>query len=127
MISNARDTKLGEQTGGLPNVSSAMLSWFQPMTLVVLTKQILNLRNVDTEDRIKTRGVIQPFSDDQLKLMESGERNWAWHKLHVEPGVELKPSDHILYLGLRYKVMSRRDYRQYGYLEYNLIEDFRNA
>lgn len=123
MISSAGKTNLNQQTGSLPDVSQSLKNWFQPMTLVLLKKEFISYRIESTETRIETKGVIQPIGED-LKIMETGERSFPLYKLHIEPDVLMNVGDRVIYLDIKYKVLSRRDYRQYGFLEYDLVEDF---
>ena len=124
MIKNGKDTKLNESTGTLPDVSGAMLGWFQKMTVEIICKTIINFRVVETLRTVNFSGVIQPFTDQQINMMPIGQRAWRWYTLHAETSLDLKIDDVMLYSDVKYRVQSKANYNKYGYVKYNLVEDF---
>lgn len=111
----------------LPDVSAAAATFFQPMKVQVLVKSQVGgyTQEIPSPQFVETLGVRQPFSPEQLQQKPEGERSWIWSKLHVVPGLSLKTDDLIYIRGVKYRVMSRSDYAEYGYLEYDLVEDVR--
>jgi hypothetical protein len=77
----------------------------------------------ESED-IVFRGVVQPFSARQLIVKPEGERAWQWWKVHSETSLSLRGDDIILYRGKNFRVKTDSDYSDYGYYEYDLIEDY---
>lgn len=124
MIKNGKDTKLNQSSGTVPDVSGAMLNWFQKMEFSVLTKTVENFTVNEAQVVYETKGVIQPMKAEELKIKPEGERSWKWWKLHCLPNLELKTDDVVTYLAVQYRVMSKNDYSLYGYYEYDLVEDF---
>jgi len=108
----------------LPDVSGALLDWFQSMAFVVLTKSVVNFQNVETKTQTSFRGIWQPFNAQQLRMKPEGERAWRWFMLHADTSLELFPDDVVIYNSLQYRVMEKNDYLHYGYREYHLVEDF---
>lgn len=123
-IRNAADVSLGENPGTLPNVSDAMLAWFQPLTFGVIVKTVVNFNVV--EDAVDTEffGVWQPFTPRQLAIRPEGERKWPWFTLHALPSPSLQPDDIVIREGVQYRVMSKKNYSQYGFNEYTLTQDY---
>lgn len=124
IIKNGKDTPLNENSGTLPDVSGAMLDYFQPMVFGTVAKAVEGFQVVETKTSVSFQGVIQPFSDRQLMMKPEGQRSWKWYTVHAEPQLELATDEIITYLGAQYRVMSLRDYRLYGYVEYHLVQDY---
>lgn len=126
-IANGADTPLNQATGSLPNMRGAMLGWFQPMTFTTIVKTVVNFKAVETPTNVTFRGVIQPLSGRQLVMKPEGERAWTWFLLHAEPQLKLEVDSVVTYLGVQTRVMSQKDYSIYGYIEYELVQDWTGA
>lgn len=125
MIKNGSSTPLNQTPmGSVPNVGAAMNDWFQAMVFTLIGKQVDAFQAVETETLINFRGVIQPLKDRELDLLPEGQRSWTWFQLHAEPSLKLQTDDVVVYLGVRTRVMGRRDYTIYGYCEYRLVQDW---
>jgi hypothetical protein len=122
MIGNGKNTPLNANSGTVPNVGDALLNWFQPLTFGVVTTTVQNFRSVQTQVQVQCKGVWQPFTDKQLMLKPEGERARSWWWLHADPSLTLEPDSVVTYLGVQYRVMSQKDYRLYGYVEYQLVQ-----
>lgn len=123
-ISNGKNTPLNVRTGTIPDVSGALLSWFQPMVFGVVTKTASGFQVVETVVDTSFRGVIQPLTDRQLMLKPEGQRAWTWLMLHSDTSLQLNVDDVVIYLGEQTRVMARKDYSIYGYLQYSLVQDW---
>jgi hypothetical protein len=124
MIQNGKDTLLNQKQGSVPNMSDTLDGWMQPMSFERLTKTVINFVVQEVSEVITTEGVIQPFKDEMLQMKSEGQRDWKWWKLHTKPTAELKVDDVIVYLGAQYRVMHKKDFKLYGYFEYDMIEDY---
>lgn len=123
-IKNASDVSLADNPGTLPNLSEAMTSWFQTMTFTRLTKAIVNFSTVETPVSYTFTGVKQPFSPEQLEMKPEGMRSWKWFTIHALPDLILATDDIITLTGIDYRVMTKRDYKEYGYVQYEVVEDY---
>ena len=126
-ITNAGQKTLKKISGGLPNVSDVIVSWFQPMTFKFLTDNIVNFENQPITVEVRSEGVIQPFTSKDLMAKPEGQRAWAWNMLHCLPDVVLKVGEYVLIDDVKYRVMKCTDYSAYGYLEYDVVEAFTKA
>lgn len=124
MIFNASDVLLTANPGSLPNLSDAIMDWFQPMTFTVLTKTVVDHRVLETGTPVDTQGVRQPFSPQMLLMKPEGQRNWLWETFHCLPGIALKPDDVAVFNTVRYRVMQKLDWTEYGFLEFHLVQDY---
>lgn len=123
-IANGKNTPLNVQTGTVPDVGAAMEDWFQPMVFTRVVKQTIGFQDVETNEDINFRGVIQNFSPRQLLMLPEGQRAWTWLWLHAEPQLSLEVDEIVDYLGVKTRVMSKKDYTIYGYVEYSLVQDW---
>lgn len=126
MLINAKNLKLQNNVGGLPDVSRAVMELLQPVTVDVVTQQLINGYYQPISTAIATQASIQPMKQELAIKME-GERNWQWSMIHILPNVDLQNNDFITLFGICYKVMARENWFQFGYIMYHVVEAFQNA
>ena len=124
-ITGAGKRKLSQSN--LPNMSQTIIGWFQPITFVKLSRSVVDYEQVLTETRINTQGVVQPYKPEPLEIQQYGTQSWIWQDVHCLPNVTLKTDEIIVYQNIRYKVLYKKDYTEYGYVEYMLCETFEGA
>ncbi len=124
MIQNASDTPLDENPGTLPNMQSALLSYFQPLTFTQIVKTVENFNLVETLTDFSFLGVRQPFTAQQLVQKPEGQRAWKWETVHSLPNLSLLPDDIIIFKSVSYRVMQKFDWTEYGYIEYHIVENY---
>lgn len=122
IITNAKDKPL--TYSGLPQVGEVLPSWFQTLTFDVVTKTIVNYEVEETTLTITTQGVRQPMSAQQLSIKPEGQRAWKWETLHCLPDVKLRVDDIVIFDGVKYRVMERWDWSEYGYAEYHICQAY---
>lgn len=122
MIVNAKDKSLSYS--GLPQVGEVLPSWFQTMTFDVVTKAVVNYEVQEVLSSITTQGVRQPMSAQQLAIKPEGQRAWKWETLHCLPDVKLRVDDVVIFNGVKYRVMQRWNWSEYGYLEYHICQAY---
>lgn len=108
----------------LPNLSNPVKAYMQKLTLVKITKEVVDFEEKEVETVINTRGVRQPLPPQQLEIMTRGQRAWKWECLHVLPNADLKPDDVVRFKGAKYRVKEKYDCTEYGYIEYLIAQDF---
>lgn len=127
-IKNAADIPLNQQgQGTIPNVNSAMSNWYQPMTFGIVTKAMSGFEVIEDMEEINFQGVIQPLTGRRLMLKPEGQRAWNWQLLHADPSLNLKVDSVVIYLGKQTRIMAKKDYKIYGYVEYELVQDWEDA
>jgi hypothetical protein len=109
----------------LPNMSMTVRGWFRPMVLTRVLKSVDSFEIVENRIEISCYGVIQPFGARELKIKPEGQRSWGWKMLHTTPEVQLKNDEEFTYQGTRYRVMSQQNFRDYGYITYELVQDYK--
>lgn len=123
-IANGSNRPLNTQAGTVPDVSGALKDYFQPMIFELVTKTTAGFQLVENAEAIEFMGVLQPFSARDLAIKPEGQRAWTWLKLHADPVLTLQVDDVVSYLGTATRVMARTDYRLYGFVEYQLVQDW---
>lgn len=123
-IFNAADVPLSELNTNLPNMSTTLSGWFQNIIVGLLTKTTVSNRTVETTVDYDTRGVVQPFTPEQLEIKSEGERSWKWFMLHCQPSLVLQTDDIVTIRNVRYRVMGKLGFDAYGYIQYELVDDY---
>jgi len=126
-IGQGKNIPLNKATGSVPDVGSALLDWFQPLVFGIVTKVTEGFQVVETVVDTQFMGVIQPLQARQLMLKPEGQRAWTWYWVHAQPSLELEVDSVITYEGTQFRIMAKKDYDIYGYVEYELCEDYTGA
>jgi hypothetical protein len=123
-IINANARTIPDSFSTTPSMRSTLSGWFRPITMVLIKKVSKDHQIVEIRREIKTVGVIQPLTGQALEIKPEGERSWAWKELHCLPDLILETDDVVEIGGKPNRVMARKDYRDFGYLRYELVEDY---
>lgn len=127
-IRSAGNIPLSQQTmGSVPDVSGALLDYYQPMTFTPVGKVVSGFVVQETGNPLYFRGVLVPFDTRNLKLLPEGQRYWSWQHLYSDTALSLNVDDVIQYLGTQYRVMNAYDRSLGGYMEYIVVSDWLNA
>jgi hypothetical protein len=124
IFKNGKDTPLNANAGNVPNMGGALRGWFQPMVFGIVEKTVQNFQVVETMVNVGFQGVWQPLSAKRLMMKPEGQQAWSWFWLHCDPSLKLNNDQVVNYLGTQYRVMNLKNEELYGYLEYELIEDY---
>lgn len=110
----------------LPNLSGPVRAFSQRLTLVKITKELVDCEIQETQTVLNVRGVRQPLNAQELEILNRGQRAWKWECLHIlpNPRTDLKPDDVVLFKGARYRVKEKYDFTEYGYIEYLIAQTF---
>lgn len=124
MISNGNTLSIGSIVPNLPNMSTTIEGWFQNIIVALVVKTMVNNRVVETTTDYETRGVLQPQTIQQLEIKPEGQRSWKWYMLHCQPSLSLKTDDEVVIRGEHYRVMGRWGFDEYGFVQYELVQDY---
>jgi hypothetical protein len=108
----------------LPDISSAINAWSQKLEFMLVGKEIQDYETVEVLYPKKARGVRQPMKPQDLEMKPAGERAWKWETIHATPSLLLNVDDIVVFDHVRYRVMAKKDYAQYGYVEYDICQDY---
>lgn len=112
----------------LPNMSETIKSWFLNLTFEIVERMQVGADfkvDWETKQEINVRGVVQPPSDKDLKILPEGSWAWEWLMVHCLPDAQIEVNQFVRYDGTVYKVMKKKDWSKYGYVRYYLLEAFR--
>ncbi len=126
-IKNAANTPLNAKAGTVPDVSGAMTDWYQPMEFTTVGKFVEAFQAVEVPTTTNFLGVIQPLTDRRLQMKPEGQRAWTWLMLHSQPVLSLNVDDVVTYLGVQTRVMALKNYELYGYMYYELVQDYEGS
>jgi hypothetical protein len=110
----------------LPNMSETIKSWFLDLTFEIVERDMDGADFIvdwATKQTINVRGVVQPPSDKDLKILPEGSWAWEWLMVHCLP-CQMEVNQFVRYDGTIYKVMKKKDWSKYGYVRYYLLEAF---
>jgi hypothetical protein len=60
-------------------------------------------------------------------MKPEGQRKWNSETVYADNSLDLKVDDIIIFgciSGQRFRVISKTDYNQYGYVEYSVLSDY---
>jgi hypothetical protein len=123
-IPSANTRSVSDAATALPSVQCTIVGWFRPLVLGRITKLIVEGEVRESAAELRCRGVIQPFDDRKLRIKPEGERSWNWQMLHTTPDVKLRNDEEFRIKGVPYRVMSNSDWSEYGYITYELVQDY---
>lgn len=123
-ITDAKDIPLDQITGSLPNVSNALLDWLQPLTFIMIVKSVVNFKLLESKTVYSFMGVVESITPTKLEMKPEGQRSWNYINIWTLPNVTLKIDDIFSYMGKEYRVERRNDWVQYGYSEFEAVENY---
>lgn len=123
-IHSAANVPLSSNPGTLPNMADTISNWFQLLIVEQVVKTIVNFQVVENTVPIMFQGVVEIMTPRELMMKPEGQRLWRWKKIYCWPNVPLKPDDVVVYEDVQYRIMQATDYKQYGYREYHVMEDY---
>ena len=107
-----------------PLVRGVMNGWFRALSLAQVVKQVVHFEVTEVQKPIQSYGIIQPLSGRRLEMKPEGQRQWDWILIHATPDLTLDVDDVIIWKGDKYRVQSQKDFGDYGFVEYELINDY---
>lgn len=123
-IVNGRDLPFGQALAGLPDVSGAVIQFFQPVTVgIIKATQVNGRTQTIVENYIDTRGV-RIATDNKLVISKTGERFWAREEVYFLSEILLKSDDLFLFNNIQYRVLAIEAWTEYGYNKYSVVQDF---
>jgi hypothetical protein len=94
----------------------------------LITKIVYNRGRVKEQiEYISFKGVWQVPSSETMKIVPEHQRSWKHFDVHSDPSLSLKKDDRISYNNGIYRVFSKRDYSEYGYIHYIIVEDYQGS
>lgn len=124
-IFNANTLLLNQNSGTLPNMRDTLSNYFQQTTFINIVKSVVNGQVVETQTPYCVLAIVEVMSGQQLMIKPEGQRQWRWISVWAYPDLFLNTDDIVQYLGVNYRVDHKNDWSVYGYLQYDLVEDYK--
>lgn len=126
MIISAKNKKLNNFNSNLPNMANTIQDWFLSISFDIIERTRQGVDWIEgSSTTVNTMGVVQPPRDKDLEILPMGTWQWEWLLIHCLPDVQLENNQYIRYSGKKYKVMAKKDFTQYGYVRYTVLEAYR--
>lgn len=120
--------KMATLKSRLPRPQLGINMWSQGSTAKAIRQTIDAYGDViDTSFNFSFDGVIQPLTEEKIRVKPEGQWSWSWYWFHTKEDVKLATNDRVIYNGVDYKIMAVMDYSDYGHIEYHCIKDWQNA
>jgi len=126
-IANGCNKPLFDKSGDVPDVSGALQSYYQNMVFEPVGKVVNGFQVIETGTPINFRATAQPFTERQLLLKPEGQRAWSWFMFHADPSLTVNVDDVVIWKGVQTRIMARKDFAIYGYIEYHAVQDWTGA
>lgn len=123
-IGNAKDVPLQQNPGTLPNMADTLANWFQLLMFEKVIKSVVNFQLVETTVPMQFQGFVVTEPKRTLKMSANGQRKWRVKTVYAWPTLQLSPDDIVKYENIQYRVGATLDFKQYGYIAYELLEDY---
>ena len=125
-ILNASTIPLNTVQGTIPNVSGAMLDYFQVQSFLQVTKTVVGFVVSETVVTTQFWGVMLPRTKN-LDIKEIGERFWGVWDCYAQVQLPLQVDDVIQWQGKQFRVLARDNFGIYGFYHYALTEDWQGS
>ena len=122
-ITNGKDLSFDQSASGLPNVIEAIQSLLQPLYVTYVQKQQVDGYTQEITISLCVQASIQP-AEQKLDMTSTGQRSWRYWDVWCENNLDLQPDEMFEVGGLRYRILSRNDWAAYGYIHYQVVEDY---
>jgi len=126
-IHDASDVPLSSNPGTLPGMADTVGNWFQLLVFEKIVKTVVNFQVVETTVPVQFQGVVYTEPGRQLIMHPNGQRLWKRKTIVCWPTVLLAPDDVVKYEGIQYRVMMSTDYKEYGFMEMALVQDYNGS
>ena len=117
-----RDVAEGSLT--MPNMRGAVIGLFRPLEITVITTSIVKGLSQEVRKTYASAGTLQPMKARAVMLKPEGDRTLKWFVLHAGREIQLKPNDVVVRKGVPYRVMAVWPWEDYGFMKYELTEDY---
>ena len=122
-IINACRKSTKSLASGLPDVGAAIMEILQPVKASYIQKQQIAGYTQEVLIEIETSVSIQSINPESLKMLPEGQRSWDTNTIYALSNLNLKTDEVFTIDGTNYRILSRTDWKEYGFIEYNVIED----
>lgn len=109
-----------------PNMRETIYGWFRKLTLARARRVTVDFQSKETLLPFETMGVIQPLEIKRIAIKPEGTRTWDWRMIHATPDLILVTNEVIEINGVRFRVEGQGGYDQFGFVLYEIVNDYGN-
>ena len=121
---NGKDIPMAQSTTGLPDVSQAIIQYFQPVTVGLIKNTQVNGRTQTVVQKyINTHGT-RIAVQNKLVISKTGERFWNSEEVYFTSEINLSPDDLFLWNNMQFRVLAIESWTEYGYNKYSVVQDY---
>lgn len=109
-----------------PNMKAAVMAWAEPTKIFIVAKRTADYL-VNESYFEKTIKMFRVPSSQNLEMKPEGQRRWNQETVYCDTSFDLKVDDIIIFgctSGERFRIISKTDYKQFGYVQYELLSDY---
>jgi hypothetical protein len=125
MIDNACNRKTKDLSSALPNVGAAVMEILMPCRASYIQKQQIAGYTQEVLIDIITKVSIQSINPQQLKMLPEGQRIWKNYTIYALSNLDLEPDEVFTINYIKYRILAKIDWVEYGYIEYSTVEDYK--
>ena len=85
------------------------------------TDRRLYTRSADRYNKVS----IQSINPQQLKMLPEGQRSWKNYTIYALSNLDLEPDEVFTINYIKYRILAKIDWVEYGYIEYSTVEDYK--
>ena len=112
----------------MPQIGAAFGGWTNRIIMARIKETVVDGFVQLEEKPIYFYGTIQPLSPREIELKPEGQRSFTWLQIHcASRALNLIPGQKIKWNGKVYKVMARLDYDLNGFLEFHVVQDYKEG
>lgn len=126
-LHDAADVPLSSNPGTLPNMADTIANWFQLLVFEKIVKTVVGFAVQETTTPVQFQGVVYTEPKRKLIMAPDGQRLWKVKTVVCWPSAPIGPDDVVLYENVQYRVLASADYKQYGFMSYDLVQDYTGA
>lgn len=109
-----------------PSMKSAVMAWAQSTKVFIVAKR---QNDYLTEESYfeQTVNMFRVPTGQNLEMKPEGQRRWNSETIYADNSLDLKVDDIIIFeciSGQRFRVVSKTDWNQFGYVEYSVLSDY---
>jgi hypothetical protein len=109
-----------------PNLRQAVMAWASDTKVFIVAKR----QNDYLTEEIYFEKNVKMFrvpTGQNLEMKPEGQRKWNNETIYADISLDLKVDDIIIFdcvSGQRFRVLSKTDWNQFGYVEYAILSDY---
>ena len=109
-----------------PNMKSAVMHWAVETKVFVVCKSIVDYEVKESIVNYSVKLFRVPTGQD-LAMKSEGQRAWNSETIYADSSLDIGIDDIIIFdcvNAKRYRVISKTDYAQFGFIEYSVLSDY---